>query len=136
MKSRDNLKKLLFHCSPFPGMATLESAWQDAAELAADDGAVDSLRDALDLAAALIKLSRLIPVKTAPAAFTMALLPGSGSVSLRIERLLSWDEIKHRPIPMRWHYAAAPILATIMCVAALYPEVLAHAHRITEWLVR
>src|SRR5271157_1397331 len=40
MQSRDNLKKLIFRFCPFPGMAKLESAWSQAAELAADDAAV------------------------------------------------------------------------------------------------
>lgn len=135
LRSRDNLKKLIFHCSPFPGMAGLESAWQEAAELAADDGAVASLREALDLAAALIKLSRLIPVKAAPA-FTMALLHGSGSVSGRIERLLAWDETKAHAARPRWGYAIPPALAAILGAAALYGPALAETHRITEWLVR
>ena len=47
-------------------MAKLESAWSEAAELAADDAAVSNLNDAVDLAAALVKLSRLVPVEAAP----------------------------------------------------------------------
>ncbi len=66
MKSRDNLKKLIFRCCPFPGMAKLEGAWSQAAELAADDAAVSNPSDAVDLAAALVKLSRLVPVEAAP----------------------------------------------------------------------
>ncbi|MGA7289803.1 MAG: M56 family metallopeptidase, partial [Terriglobales bacterium] len=54
MKSRDNLKKLIFRCCPFPGMAKLESSWSQAAELAADDAAVSNLDDAVDLASALV----------------------------------------------------------------------------------
>jgi hypothetical protein len=135
MRSRDNLKKLVFHCSPFPGMASLENAWQEAAELAADDGAVASICDALDLATALIKLSRLMPVQGTPA-FTMALVNGSGSVRGRVERLLAWDESKARPIQTRWRYALPPLLATILCAVAVYGDVLTQTHRITEWLVR
>ena len=135
MRSRDNLKKLAFHCSPFPGMANLESAWHEAAELAADDGAVGSLRDALDLAAALIKLSRLIPVRSTPA-FTMTLVNGSGSVSERVARLLAWNDLKSRPLPTRWSYAIPLVLAPILCAAAFYGPALAQTHRITEWLVR
>ncbi len=33
MRSRDNLKKLVFRFCPFPGMARLESAWSQTAEL-------------------------------------------------------------------------------------------------------
>jgi len=136
MRSRDNLKKLVFHCSPFPGMASLESAWHEAAELAADDGAVASLGDALDLAAALIKLSRLIPVRRTTPAFTMALVNGCGSVSGRVERLLAWNGMNSRPLHTRWRYAIPPVLAGILCAAAAYGPVLAQTHRVTEWLVR
>ena len=135
MRSRDNLKKLVFHCSPFPGMASLESAWQEAAELAADDGAVASLCDALDLAAALIKLSRLIPVRATPA-FTMALVNGAGSVSGRVERLLAWDEAKSHEERFGWGYAIPPALAAFLAVLALYGPALTETHRLTEWLVR
>ncbi len=134
MRSHDNLKKLVFHCSPFPGMSGLESAWQEAAELAADDGAVTSVRDALDLAAALIKLSRLIPVKATPA-FTMALVNGAG-VSGRVERLLAWDETKAHGVQTPWRYAIPPALAALLGAVALYGPALAQTHRITEWLVR
>src|SRR5882757_9620037 len=108
MRSRDNLKKLIFHCSPFPGMSGLENAWQDTAELAADDGAVTSISEALDLATALIKLSRLMPVRNTPA-FTMALVGGSSSVRGRVERLLAWNENKARPTQVRWRYALPPL---------------------------
>jgi hypothetical protein len=135
LRSHDNLKKLVFHCSPFPGMANLESTWQEAAELAADDGAVASFRDALDLAAALIKLSRLIPVRSTPA-FTMALVSGSGSVSGRVERLLAWTDMKSRTVQTPWLYAIPPALAAIVCTAAVYGPALAETHRVTEWLVR
>ena len=135
MRSHDNLKKLVFHCSPFPGMSGLENAWQDAAELAADDGAVTSISEALDLATALIKLSRLMPVRNNPA-FTMALVGGSSSVRGRVERLLAWNENKARPTQIRWRYALPPLLAMILCTIAVYGDVLTATHRITEWLVR
>ena len=135
MQSRDNLKKLAFHCSPFPGMTRLESAWQDSAELAADDGAVASRSDALDLAAALIKLSRLIPVRATPA-FTMALVNGAGSVSGRVERLLAWHETEVRNGSSAWRYFIPPTLAGSLAVLALYGPALTVTHRLTEWLVR
>ena len=133
MRSRDNLKKLVFHCSPFPGMSGLEGAWHEAAELAADDGAVGSRSDALDLAAALIKLSRLIPVR--PPEFTMALVSGPGSVSCRVERLLVWNG-SSQSFHANWRYSIPPVLAALMGAAAIYGPVLAQTHRITEWLVR
>ena len=54
----DNLKKVLISATPFPWMNGLEKSWRGAAELAADDAAVQNRQEALDLAAALIKLSR------------------------------------------------------------------------------
>jgi len=62
VRRRDNLKKLLLRFVAFPGMAALEAAWLEATEMAADDAAVSNAGEALDLAAALIKLSRLGPV--------------------------------------------------------------------------
>jgi Zn-dependent protease with chaperone function len=135
MLSRDNLKKLVFQCAPFPGMSRLERAWQEAAELAADDGAVASVREALDLAAALIKLSRLIPVRRAPA-FTMSLVGGPAFLSGRIERLLAWDNTKAYSFHANWSRAIAPVLAALLCAVVLYGPALTQTHRITEWLVR
>ena len=65
VRRRDNLRKLILRLVAFPGMAELESAWREATEMAADDGAVSSASEALDLAAAVIKLSRLAPLKPA-----------------------------------------------------------------------
>lgn len=135
MRSRDNLKKLAFRLTPAPGMAKLESAWQEAAELSADDAAVSNVQEALDLAAALIKLSRLIPVEAVPA-ICMGLLHASGSISARVARLLAWDENKSRGVKTLHWYALPTVLAAIVCAVAVYGPVLAQTHRITEWLVQ
>lgn len=135
MRSHDNLKKLAFRLSPAPGMAKLENAWQEAAELAADDAAVSSVRDALDLAAALIKLSRLVPVEAAPA-ISMGLLYASGSIGQRVSRLLAWDETEVRVVCTSHWYALPPVLVALLGAAAAYGPVLAQTHRITEWLVQ
>ena len=65
IRRRDNLRKLILRLVAFPGMAELESAWREATEMAADDAAVSSASEALDLAAAVIKLSRLAPLEAA-----------------------------------------------------------------------
>ncbi|MGA7291496.1 MAG: hypothetical protein WBW53_21915 [Terriglobales bacterium] len=133
MRSRDNLKKLIFRFCPFPGMAKLESAWSQAAELAADDAAVSTLDDAIDLAAALVKLSRLIPVEVAPVC-TVGFV--TGSISARVARLLAWDESgKPHPAPTRW-YVIPPVLLALLCIFATYGPVLSLTHQLTEWLVR
>lgn len=134
IRSYDNLKKLMFRLSPFPGMARMEAAWSQASELAADDAAVSSVREALDLAAALVKLSRLVPVDTAPAC-TVGFV--TGSLGARVARLLAWDETRKLPrlrIP-RWA-GLLPLFITIYCTFLAYRPVLSITHEITEWLVR
>jgi hypothetical protein len=134
LRSRDNLRKLVFRFAPFPGMVELEGAWSHAAELAADDAAVSNPSDAVDLASALVKLSRFLPVEAAPAC-TVGFV--TGSIHARVERLLAWDEVIHskeRRIP-RW-FAIAPALAALLCVFATYGPALAVTHQITEWMVR
>ncbi len=134
MKFRDNLKRLILVFCPFPGMAKLESAWSQAAELAADDAAVSNQRDALDLAAALVKLSRLVPVKAPPACTTGFV---GGAVSQRVERLLVWDEAsKARRVRVRTWFIIPPAVALSLLVTIAYGPVLALTHEVTEWLVR
>ncbi|HSZ64477.1 MAG TPA: hypothetical protein VK828_21950 [Terriglobales bacterium] len=134
MKARDNLKRLIFTFCPFPGMTQLESAWSQAAELAADDAAVSDHRDALDLAAALVKLSRLVPVKAGPVCSTGFV---DGSISQRVERLLVWDEAsKARRVHIRTWFVIPFAVAVSLFVSVAHRPVLALTHEITEWLVR
>jgi len=112
----------------------LESAWSQAAELAADDAAVSSLDDAVDLAAALVKLSRLVPVEPAPVC-TVGFV--TGSISARVARLLAWEGAgRAQPTGMRPWYAIPPVLVALSCVFVTYGPVLALTHEVTEWLVR
>ena len=138
IRSWDNFKKLGFRFSPFPGMGSLEIAWSQAAELAADDAAVLNVKQAVDLAAALVKLSRLIlvetPVEAAPAC-TVGFV--TGSISVRVARLLAWDETKKsRQIRIPRWLAIPPVVAVVLCAFLTYWPVLAATHEMTEWLVR
>jgi len=134
MQSRDNLKKLVFRFCPFPGMAQLESAWSQAAELAADDAAVTNVEDAVDLAAALVKLSRLAPVEAAPVC-TVGFV--TGSISARVARLLAWDgAVKPQPTRMLSRCLIATVLVALAGVFATYGPALTLTHEVTEWLVR
>jgi len=136
LQSRDNLKKLVLRLCPFPGMARLESAWSQAAELAADDAAVSDLDDAVDLAGALIKLSRLLPVEAAPIC-TVGFV--TGSITARVARLLAWQEAeagKAQPKRIRPWYAVPPALVALFCLVVSYGPALALTHEVTEWLVR
>jgi len=138
VRSWDNFKKLGFRFSPFPGMGSLEAAWSQAAELAADDAAVSNANDAVDLAAALVKLSRLIPVETpvdAAPACTVGFV--TGSISVRVARLLAWDETKRsRQLRIPHWLAIPPVVAAVFCAFVTYGPVLAVTHEMTEWLVR
>jgi beta-lactamase regulating signal transducer with metallopeptidase domain len=132
MKSRDNLKKLIFRCCPFPGMAKLESAWSEASELAADDAAVSNPCDAVDLAAALVKLSRLVPVRATPVC-TVGFV--TDSLSQRVASLLAWDEAsKARRVRIRTWFVVPFVVAASLFVAIAYGPALALTHEVTEWL--
>jgi hypothetical protein len=159
VRRRDNLKKLLLRLVMFPGMHSLEAAWLEATEMAADDAAVHSASEALDLAAALIKLSRL-PAE-APVDLTAALVYVYGpaaAMSARIERLVArsdegcsdegcsdeaWSDrgqssdrrFPSRLSPSAW-CAAAASLATLAAFAMTYSALLVRVHSATEWLVR
>jgi Zn-dependent protease with chaperone function len=132
----DNLKKLLFRFAVFPGMADLQRQWSEATELAADDAAVSNRREALDLAAALIKVSRLGPMESSPA-LAIGLLHSSTALSARIERLFRWGTV-HAPRSRssNWWYFLPAGAAAIVLVALTYSSALLRMHALTEWLVR
>jgi len=134
---RDNLKKLLLRFVAFPGMRGLEGTWLEATEMAADDAAVASASEALDLAAALIKLSQLGAVEPS-VDLTAALVHSPAAVmNARVERLLAWTESGRMPIRRHssW-YGLAAALATIAVFSVTYTQLLTHLHTATEWLVR
>ena len=134
LRSRDNLKKLLVYATSFPGMAGLEQAWQDAAEFAADEAAIASSDDAVDLASALIKLADLAPAQDLPA-FTTGLVNCSALVRRRVQRLLAWDESGSHAGQRRWWWFLPVILATGSYTAAHYGQALLFTHRFTEWFI-
>jgi len=140
VRRRDNLKKLLLRFVAFPGMASLEAAWLEATEMAADDAAVSNASEALDLAAALIKLSRVSPSGLVDPAIdlTAALVQSPASVmNARVERLIAWSD--HRlasPQKFSPWYGLAAATATVAVFAVTYTPLLVHVHTATEWLVR
>ncbi|MGA8271985.1 MAG: M56 family metallopeptidase [Candidatus Sulfotelmatobacter sp.] len=134
MKSRDNLKRLILTFCPFPGMAKLEMAWSQAAELAADEAAVSNQREALDLAGALVKVSRLVPVKAASACGTTFV---AGPISERVAFLLDWDKAsKSRRVHIRTWFVIPFAVAASLLVSVAHHPVLTLTHELTEWLVR
>jgi len=134
VRSRDNLKKLIIYGLPFPGMTSLEQSWQEAAEFAADEAAVSNSDDAIDLAAALIKLSDLVPLQDPPI-FTTGLVNIRALVKLRVERLLAWDESSSRAAQLRWWCLLPLVLVTVPYTVAHYAQTLLFTHRVTEWFI-
>jgi beta-lactamase regulating signal transducer with metallopeptidase domain len=137
VRRRDNLKKLLLRLVVFPGMAALEVAWLQATEIAADDAAVSTASEALDLAAALIKLSRLARFPSAPDIATTLIHAPLPSANARIERLIAWNGQQRTPaLALSWLYAVCVTLTTVAAVAVTYNQALERIHVATEWLVR
>ena len=135
VRRRDNLKKLLLRACAFPFLGALERVWLEAAEINADDEAVQDERSALDLASALLKVSRLSPRAPSPE-LAMDLVSGTpGGVAARVERLLAWTP---RPHSRHWLLPIAVPAAVIAIAAAglTYMWVLARVHQFTEVLVR
>ena len=133
----DNLKKLVLRFVAFPGMNGLETAWLEATEMAADDAAVASASEALDLASALIKLSRLAPLEP-PAELTTSLIHSPVAViNARVERLIAWSEERVAPVQKypSWYGLGAGV-AVIAVFAVNYSQLLVRVHTATEWLVR
>ncbi len=137
VRRRDNLKKLLLRFVAFPGMGQLESAWVEATEMAADDAAVSNVREALDLAAALVKVSRLGALEC-PVELTASLVRSPASaMNVRVERLIGWSERRRDPARGNslWYGMGAAVVL-IAVFASTYGPVLADMHEATEWLVR
>jgi hypothetical protein len=136
VRRHDNLKKLLLRFVPFPGSRELDEAWIEATEVAADDAAVSNLGEALDLAAALIKLCRVGPVE-ASAELSMSLIHSPiRLVNERVERLIRWTA---QAVPEPRHsrrYVWGFGLSVLVAVGLSYGQVLMAVHAATEWLVR
>jgi len=134
LRARDNLKKLILHGAVFPGMASLENSWQEAAELAADAAAVSSRQEAVDLAAALVKMSELVPMQDVPA-FTTGLVNVRALVALRVQRLLAWNGRKSLSPGSYLTYSVPVMLLSVVYVAVNYGRALLLTHRFTEWFI-
>ncbi|HEY6766165.1 MAG TPA: M56 family metallopeptidase [Candidatus Sulfotelmatobacter sp.] len=139
VRRRDNFKKLLLRIVAFPGMAGLEISWVEATEMAADDAAVCSVCEALDLASALIKLSQIDakPERHSEELMTAFAQSSSALINARVQRLVSWGDhrLKSTQRYSVW-YAGGAALAIATAFCATYSHLLAQVHTATEWLVK
>jgi Zn-dependent protease with chaperone function len=133
LRFRDNLKKLIMHGIPFPGMGNLERAWQEGAEFAADEAAVSSSDEALNLATALIKMCSLAPAQEPPA-FTTGLVGLTALVDMRVHRLVAWNGASLRARETRWAWLVV-LLPALGYSIFTYNHALLLTHRFTEWFI-
>jgi hypothetical protein len=135
VRRRDNLKKLVLRFCSFPFMAKLEREWLHAAELAADDAAVNDEHAALDLASALIKMTRQRPRMLTPE-LAMSLVPHEGTLLTgRIERLLRWQRHVQTPTP-HFRILMVGVALAVLIVGFHYGSILQRMHEVTELLMR
>jgi Zn-dependent protease with chaperone function len=151
LNARDNLKRsLLRACRDLlmliPSGRSLDRAWAEAAECAADDYAAnEGAKIALDLASALVKIARMIPARRQAAMPLAVFLVGveeSRGVKARIRRLLdlaSKGENHSRPVVspivrILPAIAVVSLLAIGLTVAA-NPQTLVSVHLLIERVV-
>ena len=104
LRARDNLKRTLLRvCRDLvmiPVGKGLDLAWAQNAEVVADEfAAVEGNVEALDLASALVKLTRIVPDGAAPTLPVGAYIitDREGDISSRIRRLLRLSDRRPRP---------------------------------------
>lgn len=144
--ARDNLKRFVLRaCRDLfmlvPIGRSLDAAWAEAAEAAADEHAAASNPDrALNLASALVKIARMIPLKARAEIPLGSYLIGAeetSGVKARIKRLLeiASQEIDTRANPSLVETAQVISLiafAVFALTAASNPKVLIGVHQIIE----
>ena len=143
--ARDNLKRSLIRACRdtlllIPCGRPLDAAWKEASEAAADEHAARGGPSvALSLAAALVKIARMIPPggNAAMPAAVMLFGDQQGSVDERVRRLLHLANSENQAAPNAMVQKAPPLiaLALTVLVAALTinePHVLAVVHSLIE----
>lgn len=139
--SRDNLKRLCMLLTPgilpFPGSSrTLDRAWMQFTEWAADDRAVaGSARRSFALAAALVRVARMTADQP-PLPLAFLLLGNSDRLHARVERLLRGAALNPPPArPQPMLALGAILLAGSLAAALLQPAALYSVHLVLERLV-
>ena len=133
VRRHDNLKKLLLRLCCFLSARPLERRWLASLEITADQDAVRNRREALDLASALVKASKLV----SPAPDLAMTFTGDDSDLLRtrVERLLDWNAGRSTRRPRILVYAASMIALALLLLPPYFSLLLA-VHQFSEFLVR
>ena len=140
--ARDNLKRIAMRlCADllvFPFTASLDRAWSEAAETAADAAAAER-STALDLASALIKIGRLAPAgrnyKLPAGAYLLE--PDDLSLAVRIEALVAMSDhhasaMPAAALPSAAFYAIVLIAVGAILSLSLNTAFLGSIHDLTE----
>ena len=133
-RRHDNLRKLLLSANFMPFRKEIEEKWMVACELIADRAAVSNGNDACDLAAALVKVSRL---KCVQPKFVMNFAAVNQLVlELRVKSLIGWKpehKVRHHPFISDWFVAAVGLVSVNVLFFA--EHILAIVHKISElWM--
>ena len=138
-----NLKRLLMQlCSDVlvaPVGQSLDRSWSEAAEEAADEfaAATGGRQTAVDLAAALIKVARIIPDKPAPAMPAVSYVLNGELLATRVRRLLMLAE-REMPSTSSTHWSSLITLVLAVAFVAAFATnhlFLARIHDISESLL-
>jgi len=142
VRSFDNLKQLLLRITRLPRcvahLGWAESAWSDSAEFAADRDALERGGSPLDLASALVKVSRLKSSEGVAALAACQLIPArnGSAVALRVQYL---REVLVAPLGARQTPRGLVVFSGVAACAAYLvamPVALPLTHHAIEWLVR
>lgn len=130
--SRDNLKRLMIEFAPamIPNLRSLERAWTECAEWAADDEAANADEDRAQLAGTLVRVARLQSCEAVPALVT-PLVDSSEDLSIRVNRLLT-------PPRFALSFSGKPIVilsALLIAAIAINPAASRFIHSVLERLL-
>ncbi len=132
IRRHDNLKKLALRACTFPRASQIEQQWLAALEIDADRYAVSNKSEALDLASALVKASRL---NMPTAEFTTHLTEGGELLQTRVQRLLDWDTAQSSNRLLAYVTAGVTLLSAV-AVVMCYQGILLKMHSLAELLMQ
>jgi beta-lactamase regulating signal transducer with metallopeptidase domain len=133
IRNHDNIKKLALRVCHYPPSLSLEHSWLEALEIAADQSAVNSKREALDLASALVKSSRLSC--PSPELVTNLASPAGTLLHNRVERLLAWEQTEVTGHCRRLFFPATLLMLATLLVTR-YDLWLSLVHELAEVLMK
>ena len=150
LSARDNLKRALLRaCTDLrlvvPCGRALDLAWTEASESAADEHAARQGRTvALDLASALVKISRMIPAGAGPAMPAGSFLVRAEEtlgVKARVRRLIQIASGEsqpnvHEPLIANLEvWSSLAVLSVLVAITRTNPQVLTTVHSLMERVV-